>query len=140
MIHPHALIHIADAAAASSASSILGILGGIIVALIAVAGGVGTWAALRVGKNAQTLANFRTSAESWENLANSRKAEIDGLQEQLTQAMGTINSLQAKNVTLKELATGHPAVEKLTNDIGNSFRQLTAQMTRIEKALKGAGQ
>jgi phage-related minor tail protein len=132
-------IAIAEASGGSSSpTALLGVFGGVIAALLAVAGLIGTWAALRVGKNAQVLSNYKTTAESWEARANGLKAEKEGLEERLEKAMSTITELQAKNSALLDLASGHPAIERLGKDMKRSFQDLTEQMSRIEGVLKGA--
>lgn len=130
-------LNAASASSSSVSSTALAVLGGLIAAMIMAAGAVGTWAALRVGKNSQVIANYKSGAESWEARANGLKAEKEGLEDQLATAMQTITSLQSKVSTLQELATGHPAVEALSRDMTRSFRSLTEQMTRIENVLKG---
>lgn len=124
--------------ASSTVTTALSIAGGLIAALITTAGIIGTWAALRVGRNTQITANYRATAESWESLATSLTAEKSELEHKLEEAMVTITSLNTKVSTLQELATGHPAVEKLSRDMNKSFQTLTLQMNRIENSLKGA--
>jgi hypothetical protein len=125
--------------ASSPVTTVLSIAGGLIAVLITAAGIIGTWAALRVGRNTQITANYRATAESWESLATSLTAEKAELEHKLDEAMVTITSLNTKVSTLQELATGHPAVEKLSRDMNKSFQTLTIQMNRIEDSLKGAG-
>jgi hypothetical protein len=124
--------------ASSPVPTVLSIAGGLIAVLITAAGIIGTWAALRVGRNTQITANYRATAESWESLATSLTAEKSELEHKLEEAMVTITSLNTKVSTLQELATGHPAVEKLSRDMNKSFQTLTLQMNRIEDSLKGA--
>jgi biopolymer transport protein ExbB/TolQ len=125
--------------ASSPVTTVLSIAGGLIAVLITAAGIIGTWAALRVGRNTQITANYRATAESWESLATSLTAEKSELEHKLEEAMVTIASLNTKVSTLQELATGHPAVERLSRDMNKSFQTLTIQMNRIEDSLKGAG-
>jgi biopolymer transport protein ExbB/TolQ len=125
--------------ASSPVTTVLSVAGGLIAVLITAAGIIGTWAALRVGRNTQITANYRATAESWESLATSLTAEKSELEHKLEEAMVTIASLNTKVSTLQELATGHPAVERLSRDMNKSFQTLTAQMNRIEDSLKGAG-
>jgi hypothetical protein len=134
-IHPAAQAVLAS----SSVTTVLSIAVGLIAVLITAAGIIGTWAALRVGRNTQITANYRATAESWESLATSLTAEKVELESKLEEAMVTIASLTTKVSTLQELATGHPAVEKLSGDMKKSFQTLTIQMNRIENSLKGAG-
>jgi hypothetical protein len=124
--------------ASSAVTTVLSIAGGLIATLITAAGIIGTWAALRVGRNTQITANYRATAESWESLATSLTAEKAELEHKLDEAMVTIASLNTKVSTLQELATGHPAVEKLSGDMKKSFQTLTIQMNRIEDSLRGA--
>ena len=121
----------------SPVTTVLSIAGGLIAVLITAAGIIGTWAALRVGRNTQITANYRATAESWESLATSLTAEKAELEHRLDDAMVTIASLNTKVSTLQELATGHPAVEKLSRDMNQSFKTLTQQMNRIENSQKG---
>jgi hypothetical protein len=125
--------------ASSPVTTVLSIAGGLIAVLITAAGIIGTWAALRVGRNTQITANYRATAESWESLATSLTAEKTELEHRLEDAMVTITSLTTKVSTLQELATGHPAVERLSEAMHQSFQTLTIQMNRIEDSLKGAG-
>jgi hypothetical protein len=125
--------------ASSPVTTVLSIAGGLIAALLTAAGIIGTWAALRVGRNTQITANYRATAESWESLATSLTAEKAELEHKLDDAMVTIASLNTKVSTLQELATGHPAVEKLSRDMNKSFQTLTIQMNRIEDSLRGSG-
>lgn len=124
--------------ASTPVTTVLSVAGGLIAVLITAAGIIGTWAALRVGRNTQITANYRATAESWESLATSLTAEKSELEHKLEEAMVTINSLNTKVSTLQDLATGHPEVEKLSRDMNKSFQTLTIQMNRIEHSLKGA--
>jgi hypothetical protein len=121
----------------SVTTTVLQVLGGLIAALVAAAGIIGTWAALRVGRNSQIISTYRASAESWENRANSLSAEKQGVEEQLSGALQAVQSLQAKNDALQGLVTGQPAVEKLSRDMNRKFSELTEHIRRIENALKG---
>jgi hypothetical protein len=125
--------------ASSAVTTALSVVGGLIAVLITIAGLVGTWAALRVGRNSQLISNYRATAESWEARAKSITAEKSALEKQLEEAMVTITSLTTKVSTLQDLATGHPAVEKLSREVGKSFQSLTNQLTRIEDSLRRSG-
>lgn len=128
----------ASTASATSAATVVPILSGLIAALIAIAGGVGTWAALRVAKNSQLISNYEAAAASWEKVANGLKAEKEGLEDQMQDMASTVTELQAKNSALQDLVTGSPAVEKLSVDMGRSFNLLVEQMNRIESKISGA--
>lgn len=134
-------IALASAAASSGTSptTVISILSGLIAALIAIAGGVGTWAALRVAKNSQLIANYEATATSWERRATSLKAEKEGVEDQLKDALAAVSSLHAKISALQDIATGQPAVEKLTMDMNSIFQLIATQLNRIESHLTGAG-
>lgn len=127
------------ASAAPSSGAIISVLGGIIAALIAAAGGIGTWAALRVAKNSQLITNYQQTAQSWEARANGLKAEKEGLEDQLRDVMTTNAELRAKNQALQDLALGHPAIEQMALDMSNGFRVLGDQLRQMENKLKGTG-
>jgi len=116
------------AASGPSSSALLSTLGGLIAVLLALAGGIGTWAALRVGKNAQVLSNYKNVAESWEARARAVEAERDAKDEQLRQATAQIAELHAKNAALMDMASGHPAIEKLAAEMRESFSKLDSRI------------
>jgi uncharacterized protein YlxW (UPF0749 family) len=120
------------AASITDTSGLVSILGGLIALIITIAGGVGTWAALRVGRNSQLIANYKATAESWESRASGLKAENEGLADDLTDARKEVTDLKAKVTTLQELATGQPAVQQISNEMREGFDRLT-------KSLNGFG-
>jgi biopolymer transport protein ExbB/TolQ len=122
----------------ANSTTVLSVIGGLIASLIAVAGVVGTWAALRVGRNAQVLSTYKASAESWESLANSLKAEKESVEAQLDKALATVRALEARNAALQDLVTGQPVIEMVSRDMKTGFDKLTEQMARIEETLKGS--
>jgi peptidoglycan hydrolase CwlO-like protein len=123
---------------ASTSATVISVLSGLIAALIAVAGGVGTWAALHVARNSQLIANYQSTASSWESVAGGLKAEKEALEGQVLELSATISTLQAKNAALQEIATGNPQLERMAESMGRSFKSLRDQMTRIEQQLQGA--
>lgn len=116
------------AGSVSSTGSLIQILGGLIALIITIAGGVGTWAALRVGRNSQVISNYKATAESWENRASGLKAENEGLQGELTDAQRQIAELTSKNSTLRELATGQPAVQQISIEMKAGFEDLSDRL------------
>lgn len=127
------------AASLGDTSTVISVLGGIVGLLIAVAGGIGTWAALRVAKNSQLIANYEATAESWEKRSNGLKAENEGLEDEIRQAKETIASLESKNAALADMAYGGPDVNILSADINRGFQLLGEQMSRIEGLVRGGG-
>ncbi|MCW2929973.1 MAG: hypothetical protein JWM19_935 [Actinomycetia bacterium] len=118
-------------------TELLSAIVGTVSALIVAAGAIGTWGAMRIGRNTQILATYKAAAEGWENLANSLKAEKSDVEGRLDKAMTTVKGLEAKNQTLQDLVTGQPAIESLSLDMKASFRSLGEQMQHMEDALRG---
>jgi hypothetical protein len=121
---------LADLAAASGSDSfgVLSILGGLVAVLIVIAGGIGTWAAQRVGKNTQVLSNYKTAADSWEARARALEAEKNTKDEQIQVLTANITELHAKNAALMDMASGHPAVERLASEMRTSFESLAKKI------------
>lgn len=124
------------AASLSDAGGLVSILGGLIAVVITIAGGVGTWAALRVGRNSQLIANYKATAESWESRASGLKAENEGLSEDLTETRQEVTDLNAKVTTLQELATGQPAVQKISTEMKEGFERLTERLDGFGESLE----
>ena len=118
----------AQAATGSDPFGILSILGGLIAVLIVIAGGIGTWAALRVGKNTQVLSNYKTAADSWEARARALEAEKNTKEDQIQVMTATITELHAKNAALMDMASGHPSVERLATEMRDSFKKLSERI------------
>lgn len=129
-VHPYV-------ASSPISTDILSALVGVVSVLIVAAGAIGTWGAMRIGKNTQILATYKASADGWEGLANSLKAEKTDVEERLAKATATVRVLEAKNVTLQDLVTGQPAIELLSRDMKASFESLGKQMKHVEDALRG---
>jgi hypothetical protein len=119
------------AASLSSSATLVSALVALVGFFVVVAGGLGTWAALRVGKNSAVIANYKATAESWENRATALTAEKDGLEEELTTARSQIADLTSKNETLQQLVTGQPVVAAISEEMKEGFDKLARQMGRV---------
>jgi gas vesicle protein len=109
------------------------IVGTLVSVLLVAAITVGTWAGLRTGKTAQTLANFRNAAESWQASAEAQAAEITQLKTQLGEALARIATQDTKIAVMQEMVTGTNAMAALRAEVLEEFR-----LTR-ELIAKGAG-
>jgi hypothetical protein len=116
------------------------VLGSLVSVLLVAAITVGTWAGLRTGKTAQTLANFRNAAESWQASAEAQAAEITQLKSQLNEALARIQVQDAKITVMQEMVTGAKALEALVGQM-SQMRQEVLQEFRLtrEMIVKGAG-
>jgi cell shape-determining protein MreC len=107
-----------------SAFQILPALGIFLTLILTIAASVGVWAAMRVGKNTQTISNYKNAAESASALAQSLQAELAELRQQQqqdnertrqkeTDYQAEIAALTAKVQVLEDLATGQTAMKTL---------------------------
>jgi methyl-accepting chemotaxis protein len=112
--------------------------------LITAAGAIATWAALRVGRQAATLADLKEAADAAARLATARKDELDNqdrriaeLQLANTEKDKKIAELDGRVHQLTELVTARPAFDQLTA----SFAIMAQRMdSRITEALAQADQ
>lgn len=96
-----------------STQFVLSLFGSLISVLLAIAGGIGAWAALRVGRNAQIINNFRTSAESWEKVARAQEEEL--------------REVKSENIELKQaLAEVRGQVAVLTSLVRSSIASMVS--------------
>jgi predicted RNase H-like nuclease (RuvC/YqgF family) len=91
--------------------SILGLFGTIIA--------VGTLlgVALRVGKNTQTVNNYRESAQAWEAKAKVQENTIEDQKSQITTLQHEVGELRGKIAVLSDLVTGKEVLETLAREI-----------------------
>lgn len=113
-------------------STVLTLVGLLIAVVVAFAGVVGTWAALRVGRNTTVLSNYKQAAESAQTVADSLKSEVEQLRAELAEAKATAQrerdqwtksnaELQARISILQDLATGHSALDALGQQLENAL-------------------
>jgi hypothetical protein len=98
-----------------------------IIALLITAGGVvGT--SLRVGRNSQTVANYREAAASSEAKANAQKGQIEELQAAHELAVQEVTDLRAKVQVLQDMVTGKTAIEQLTVQVTEAFTRIDSKI------------
>lgn len=121
-------------------TTVVTIFGILITILLSAAGVVGTWAALRVGKNAQTIKNYRSAADSWKERAEAQDAKITeqneeisrmhtentALRQEIAELRGQIGILTALvRSAISDLAssnTGMAVIDRLEQIIGRSTK------------------
>jgi len=86
-----------------SSAALLSVFGTLIIALLAAAGAVGTFAALRVGRHAQTIRNFSDAARSWREKAEAQESELDALQAGNAALQTQVAALRTQMTALREL-------------------------------------
>lgn len=100
--------------------------------LVTAAGLVGI--SFKVGRNAQTVSNYRDNADSWEKKALSQSGEIADLQARLVANDAVIRRLQDRVGLLEEMVTGKAAINELAVTISTSFVNLQAHVdSRMEQ-------
>jgi len=100
-----------------------------VLALLGTAGGM-VGVSLRVGRQSQTVANYREAATSWEAKAKAQEGQIEELQAAAADAAQEVTELRAKVQILQDLVTGKTAIEQLTV-------QVTETSARIEAKIVG---
>jgi len=58
-------------------------LGAVLVVLLTLGTAVGTWAALRTGRQSQIIKNYRDAANSWKEKSEAQEAELQQLKTEL---------------------------------------------------------
>jgi predicted nucleic acid-binding Zn-ribbon protein len=106
----------------------------VLATLLAAAGAVGTWAALRVGRNAQTLTNYRDAIQSWKERSETQESEISELRQQLNQMKTENADLRGQVKTLRDAVSGRNGFDNLENTLA---RQHTELLGRLDKLAGG---
>lgn len=107
-------------------SANIGTIVGVLALLLAAGGVVGT--SLRVGRNSQTVANYREAASSWEAKATAQAGQLDELQAAHEQAAQEVTELRAKVQILQDLVTGKTAIEQLSVQVTEAFARIDAKI------------
>lgn len=107
-------------------SANIGTIVGVLALLLAAGGVVGT--SLRVGRNSQTVANYREAAHSWEAKASAQEGQIGELQAAHEQAAQEVTELRAKVQILQDLVTGKTAIEQLSVQVTEAFARIDAKI------------
>lgn len=94
--------------------------------LVTAAGLVGV--SFKVGRNAQTVSNYRDSADAWEKKSHSQAEEIAELKAKLSANEATSNKLQDRVQILEELVTGKATFTNLVASIDANFSRLEAHL------------
>jgi peptidoglycan hydrolase CwlO-like protein len=103
-----------------SSSELITLFGILITVLLSVAAGVGAWAALRVGRNAQTLKNFQNSADSWKERSEAQDAKIQDQESE-------IGDLKKENGELRnKLAQQQGRIDVLTELVRSAISELAS--------------
>jgi hypothetical protein len=98
--------------------SIVGVLGTVIA--------IGTLlgVALRVGRNTQTVNNYRESAQAWEAKARVQEDTINAQKEQISDLQHQVGELTGKLAVLSELVTGKAVLEELARDVQEAVQSI----------------
>lgn len=119
-----------------STDTLISIFGPLLATLLTIAGIIGTWAALRVGKNAQTLKNFRDSADSWKEKSQAQEVEITDLRKENSQLKSEIAELRGKVSTLGDLVA--TAISELASPSNSQHKEVLERLDSIANKLGGS--
>jgi hypothetical protein len=98
-----------------------------ILAFLVTAGGV-IGVSLRIGRNTQTIANYREAATSWEAKAKAQEGQIEELQAADTAKATQITELTAKVQLLQDMVTGKTAIEQLAAQVADTFARIDEKL------------
>jgi cell division protein FtsB len=115
-------------------AGLLTALGALLVALLTVAGIVGTWAALRVGRNAQTISNYRDAISSWKERSEAQDQELTEVRTQLDKLKSENAELRGQINTLRDAISGRSVFDGLSEALAKQHREL---LDRIDKLAEG---
>lgn len=94
--------------------------------LITAGGLVGV--SLRIGRNTQTVSNYREAAAAWEAKAKAQEGQIDELQAAHEHSAQEVTELRAKVQVLQDLVTGKTAIEQLATQVAETFALIDAKI------------
>lgn len=122
--------------------------GGLLSVLLACALAVGTWAALRTGRTAQIVANYKGAAESAQALAeslqaemgrmkNQHAAEVADLQQQLRANGERMHAQDLVMAELRDMITGASMLDRLTGQLGDMQATMLAEFQATRQLVAG---
>lgn len=117
-----------------SIATTLTVLGIIAAFLLSAAGLVGTWAALKTGRNAQTLKNYKDLAESYQAKSESQEGEIRDLKGENRELLSQVSELQGKMSVLQELVRS--AVESLASGTSGN-QEILDRLDKLTRSIQG---
>lgn len=82
-------------------STIATTFGVVLAALLTAAGAIGIWAAFRVGRNAQTIANYRDALQSWKERSETQDVKIAEQEQEISELKDSQHRLEAENADLR---------------------------------------
>jgi flagellar motility protein MotE (MotC chaperone) len=119
-----------------SSSVLLDILGSLVAIVLAGAGGIGAWAALRVGRNTQTVTNYREAARSWQAKSESQDAEIAELQRENADLRKQVADLSGQVAVLRDMITGTSILTDHDGKVTAYHKEVMGQLTALLALVK----
>lgn len=77
------------------------VVGIVLGALLTAAGAIGVWAAFRVGKNAQTISNYRDALQSWKERSEAQDVKIAEQDQEMHDLRDHQHKLESENADLR---------------------------------------
>lgn len=89
----------------------------VIGVVLALATGAGAYFAFKTSRNAQLIQVYQGTANAWEERARAYEVQIKELQAQNQQQATELADLRGQVGTLRDLATGRPAIDQLNGKV-----------------------
>ena|SRR5882762_2977200 len=113
--------------------------------LIIVGTSVGTWAALRTGRQSQIIKNYRDAANSWREKSEAQEAETKQLRTELddnkrlmeryqVRSEARISELETQLTILQNIVTGREEFDYLNSQVKSLKEDTGAILTLLRKA------
>lgn len=109
-------------------TTLLGVVGSVVAILLAVAGAIGGLAVFRSTRNAAIITNYKQTAESYRERAESQETEIGVLRATNQTQSRQIAALEGKIAVLEGIASGREAVEELHRHMSDALGAITQQV------------
>lgn len=107
-------------------------LGAILAVLLILGTSVGTWAALRTGRQSQIIKNYRDAANSWREKSEAQEAEIRQLRTELEETRRTNEQYQARSqAKISELETQLTILQNIVT-ARDEFNYLKEQVKELK--------
>lgn len=119
-------------------SSLVTTFGVIIGSLLAIATAVGIWAAFRVGKNAQTITNYRDAVQSWKERSESQDVKIAEQENEMNDLRDKQHKLEAENAdlrgqvaVLRDAISGRQWFDMIVKQLGDQHNEMMGRLDRL---------
>lgn len=122
----------------------LSTVGVILGVLVVLAGAIGTWAAFRVGRNAQTVSNYRDALQSWKERSESVEAKSKEQDNEIHELQTRVNTLESEKAelagqvkVLRDAISGRQSFDSIVSTLGVQHREILEAFSKQHIELIG---